>query len=107
MNQNQPKHPITTLAEDDLNLIAELVLASGSLKDLAKAYGVSYPTIRGRLDGVIGRLREAVEGRTPDPVARTLADLVDRGELSSRGARLILETVRNNGLDAGHKGDTA
>lgn len=107
MSQNITKHPLGTLAEDDLNLIVELVLASGSLKDLAKAYGVSYPTIRGRLDGVIGRLREAVEGRTPDPVARTLADLVDRGELSSRGAHLILETVRNNGQHADHKGDKA
>ena len=32
--------------------------ASGSLKDLASEYGVSYPTIRNRVDTVIERVRQ-------------------------------------------------
>lgn len=84
-----------TLDHEDLALITQLVLVSGSLKDLAKAYGVSYPTIRNRLNGVIGRLREAVEGQPVDPVARTVADLVERGELSIGGARSVMAAVRD------------
>lgn len=77
------------LAREDLDLVTELVLRSGSLKDLAAAYGVSYPTIRGRLDRVIHRLELAIQGRRPDPLTELLAALVERGELSSPGARAI------------------
>lgn len=87
-------HPLTRLDPEDLALITQFVLASGSLKDLAKAYGVSYPTIRNRLDGVIERLREAVRNEPVDPVARTVADLVERGELSISGARSVMAVVR-------------
>ncbi len=87
-------HPLISLPREDLDLIVELVLKSGSLKDLAAAYGVSYPTIRGRLDKVIDRLRGAVEGRTRDPVNELLAGMVERGELSVSGARAIRDLVR-------------
>jgi len=32
------------------------VLASGSLKDVAKAYGITYPTVRLRLDRLIAKV---------------------------------------------------
>lgn len=88
------QHPLTTLPPDDLALITELVLNSGSLKALAKAYGVSYPTIRGRLDAVIRRLRDAIEGRERDPVAELLAEQVERGETSPAAARALLKAIR-------------
>ena len=87
-------HPLAQLPRDDLNLIMELVLKSGSLKDLASSYGVSYPTIRARLDRVIDRLKAAAEGRKPDAVSELLASLVERGEISPSTARTVKETVR-------------
>lgn len=101
------RSPLSRLPEDDLSLVVQFVLCSGSLKDLAKRYGVSYPTIRGRLDGVIGRLRAAVEDRPRDPLAETLADMVQRGELSAGGARRVLDAARaraENGQDKNTKG---
>lgn len=89
-------HPLLSLPAEDLDLITELVLQSGSLKGLAKVYGVSYPTIRNRLDRTIARLRDAVDGRTPDPLTNLLAALVERGELSAGGARAVRDLVRNN-----------
>lgn len=88
-DEGRRDHPLLSLPAEDLDLIVELVLRSGSLKDLAAAYGVSYPTIRNRLDRVIGRLRAAVEGRPPDPLNELLASLVEEGELSPSGARAI------------------
>lgn len=85
--------PLAKLDRDDLMLIVEFVLRSGSLKDLARLYGVSYPTIRTRLDGVIERLRAAVENKPRDPLAQALAELVQRGELTARGARRVLEAA--------------
>jgi len=93
MSKPRP-HPLLRLPPEDLDLVQELVVQSGSLKGLAKAYGVSYPTIRGRLDRVIERLREVLEGREPDPVAERLGTLVRRGEMTPDAARAVLEAVR-------------
>lgn len=82
------------LPREDLDLIVELVLQSGSLKDLAAAYGVSYPTIRLRLDRVIERVRGVVEGRKRDPFSELLAGLVERGEMSVAVARVVRDAAR-------------
>lgn len=87
-------HVLSRLPEEDLDLIVRLVLHSGSLKDLAGSYGVSYPTIRARLDRLIERLRGLVEGRPTDPVSELLASLVERGEMSVGAAKAVRELVR-------------
>lgn len=89
-----PDHPLGRLPREDLDLILELVLRSGSLKDLATSYGVSYPTIRVRLDRVIERLKSVLEGRAPDPLSELLATMVERGEVSASAARSIRDMAR-------------
>lgn len=91
---NNLDHPLLALPREDLDLVVQLVLASGSLKELATSFEVSYPTIRARLDRTIGRLREVLAGRSPDPVTELVADLLERGEISTAGARAIRELVR-------------
>jgi hypothetical protein len=93
-NSGPPEHPLLGLEREDLDLITELVLRSGSLKDLAEAYGVSYPTIRLRLDRLIERLQAAVKGRKVDPLSELLARLVERGELSVTSARAVRDLAR-------------
>jgi hypothetical protein len=87
-------HPLASLPREDLELVTELVLQSGSLKDLAASYGVSYPTIRARLDRVIERLKLARAGKRPDPLSELLARLVERSELSAASARAIRDVAR-------------
>lgn len=41
------------LNNEDQEFVKQLVLSSGSLKQLAKIYDVSYPTVRTRLNMVI------------------------------------------------------
>lgn len=89
-------HPLARLTREDLDLITEFVLRSGSLKDLAEAYGVSYPTIRSRVDALIDRLKGAIDGKTPDPLSDLLANLVERGELTPSAARAIRDTARKS-----------
>jgi len=88
-------HVLGTLPREDLDLIVELVLRSGSLKDLATAYGVTYPTIRLRLDKVIERLQAAVKGKRPDPLKELLAKLVERGEISTANAKAVHNLVQD------------
>src|SRR5437660_5825840 len=94
MAEQASKHPLLTLSEGDLEFVLRLVLASGSLKELAQAYGVSYPTIRAKLDALIGRLQGILQGRPVDPMAEHLADLVAKGELPASAARAVLELHR-------------
>jgi len=49
---------LARLDVDDQQLVLKLVKASGSLKDLASDYGVSYPTIRNRIDALIDRVKQ-------------------------------------------------
>ena len=45
------------LDEEDVAFIRRFLLASGSLKEVAGEYGVSYPTVRLRLDRLIQKIR--------------------------------------------------
>ena len=87
-------NPLEQLRDDDREFVLRFLLASGSLKELAQAYGVSYPTIRSRLDRLLERLRSLLAGRKPDPMADFLADFVARGETTAGAARAILKMHR-------------
>jgi len=50
--------PLAGLAPDDQEFILEFIKASGSLKDMTRFLGVSYPTVRNRLDDIIRKLRQ-------------------------------------------------
>lgn len=93
-SEGQGRHPLFELDEGDLELVLRLVLASGSLKDLAQSYGVSYPTIRARLDRLIERLQEILQQRQSDAMSNLLAGLVERGELTVSAARAIQKVHR-------------
>src|SRR5947208_15020148 len=86
--------PLRQLPDGDLEFVQRLVLASGSLKEVAADYGVSYPTIRGRLDKLIDRLTALVAGRPRDPMADLLADLIARGEIAPSAAQAVLKLHR-------------
>ena len=94
--RRQRPHPIVLLPREDLDLITELVLRSGSLKDLASAYGVSYPTIRQRVDRVIERLETVLEGKPVDPLNELLSSLIERGELSPGAAKRIRDAAKSS-----------
>src|SRR5713101_2101566 len=94
MDATTRNHPLLALSETDLEFVLRLVLASGSLKELAQAYGVSYPTIRVKLNQLIARLQAILDERPPDPMAELLADLIEKGELTPSAARAALELHR-------------
>ena len=48
---------INNLEDEDLVFIKKCVLASGSLKENAAEYNVTYPTVRLRLDKLIQKIK--------------------------------------------------
>ena len=45
------------LDNEDVSFIKKFILASGSLKEVANQYGVTYPTVRLRLDKLIQKIQ--------------------------------------------------
>lgn len=82
------------LAAADQDLLLDFARCSGSLKQLAKEHGVSYPTIRARLDRLIARLEALESGEQPDPMAVELASLVEQGQLTAPAAKQLLAQHR-------------
>lgn len=55
MNKNIPSW-LLEIEADEIEFIKNFILASGSLKDMAALYKVSYPTVRLRLDKLIQKI---------------------------------------------------
>lgn len=92
-----PAAPVSWLSdlnEEDAQFLRRFVLGSGSLKALAEEYGVSYPTVRARLDRLIAKVEAASDPRAVDPFQRKLRLLTADGEISARVARELLEAHR-------------
>jgi len=82
---------LTALNEEDLQFLKRFLVVSGSLKALAAEYGISYPTVRARLDRLISKVNVADDPSLTDPFRRQLQILLADGRLDSGAARELLE----------------
>jgi hypothetical protein len=85
---------LAILDDEDLQFLRRLLLSSGSLKALAEEYGVSYPTVRARLDRLIAKVKTAEDPRITDPFERKVRLLVADAKLSSALAKELLDAHR-------------
>lgn len=81
------------LEEEDLAFIRKFLLASGSLKEVAALYGVSYPTVRLRLDRLIQKIQLGETKEADDYVALVKRLAVD-DKLDFETAKVLLATYR-------------
>src|SRR5215831_12205414 len=87
---------LTGLNDEDLQFVRRFLLGSGSLKAVAGEYGVSYPTVRARLDRLIAKVQVAEDPRVRDPFERKVRALVADAKLSPAVARELLEAHRDS-----------
>ena len=92
---------MTGLEEEDVSFIKKFILASGSLKEVAAQYGVTYPTVRLLLDRLIQKIRIG-EDTAADPYIATIKRLVVNDKLDFDTAKLLIaEYKRTKGTDLG------
>ena len=48
---------LSNLTDEDINFAKNFIMASGSLKEVAQIYHVTYPTVRLRLDKLIQKIQ--------------------------------------------------
>ena len=94
MEQTELPNWLVNLDASDLQLIRRFVLASGSLKQLAAEYDVSYPTIRQRVDGLIERLKVLDANASDDPLEARVRLLVSEGKLDPGTGKELMKLHR-------------
>jgi hypothetical protein len=87
---------IKGLSEEDWQFIKRLLLASGSLKDVAEQYGISYPTVRLRLDRLIEKVKILDSQKPKTKFEQTVQLLAAEGRLDFDTARTILKMYRED-----------
>lgn len=85
---------ILALDNEDMEFIKNFVLHSGSMKEIAKLYDVSYPTVRLRLDRLIEKIKinDSMENEEFIKFIKRLA-IDDR--ISMEDAKLIIEKYKS------------
>jgi hypothetical protein len=80
---------LSNLDDEDINFIKKFLMASGSLKEIAKIYGVTYPTVRLRLDRLIQKIQIA-EDTTNEPYISLIKRLAVSEKLDFDTAKILI-----------------
>lgn len=83
--------PIMSLPEEYQSFIELFVLSSGSLKEMAALLGVTYPTVRIRMDNIIKALKEQMQKK--EEYKQELINKVDQGKLTPEKAAQIIKNL--------------
>jgi hypothetical protein len=86
-----PMSRLAGLPVEHQRFIEMFVLAGGNLKQIAEQVGVSYPTIRSRLDKVIEALRGEI-GKT-QRVRGNVLDAVEPSKTSAEAAARLIKQI--------------
>lgn len=84
---------VAHLEKEDLNFIKKMILSSGSLKDLAKEYNVTYPTMRNRLDKLIEKIKIYDQEETDEFIEKIKILAID-DKIDLETAKLLIEEYR-------------
>lgn len=77
---------------EDQVFIAAFLRAHGSIKEMEQVFGVSYPTIKARLNRIAAKLH-FVE-TNPSPSRTEILDRLQSGEISAEDAVRALEALK-------------
>jgi hypothetical protein len=94
--------PLAQLTAEDQVFVAAFVRCHGSIKQMEKYFGVSYPTIKNRLNRIGSQLsfveiEKGQDTEQPAPTAGATLDRLSRGELTVEQALDQLKGKRGDG----------
>jgi hypothetical protein len=80
------------LTEEDIGFLKRFLLASGSLKELAQIYDISYPTVRLRLDRLIEKIKVFDKFEKTSEFERLIRSFYAEGKIDTVTFKTLLET---------------
>ena len=76
--------PLASLSAEDQVFVMAFLKCSGSIKDMEQMFGISYPTVKNRLNRIAGQL-EFVEVVKASPQEEVIGEL-ERGDITPEEA---------------------
>lgn len=73
------------LSSEQLNFMEVFLKCRGNIKDVEKELGISYPTVRAKLDDVVSALGYTVI-KKPTVNSKEILDMLERGEITPEQA---------------------
>jgi len=74
--------PLGQLTTEDQVFVAAFVRCHGSIKEMEQAFGVSYPTIKNRLNRIASQLPLVEVDASPAPATGDVLGQLERGEIT-------------------------
>lgn len=84
---------IVNLDDEDVAFIKRFLLASGSLKEIARQYGVTYPTVRLRLDKLIQKIKISEDSES-EPYIALIKRLAINDKLDFDTAKVLINEYK-------------
>lgn len=76
--------PLAQLRYEDQVFVSEFVRSHGSIKEMEKAFGVSYPTVKNRLNRIASQIQlvEVAVGQQPPGRADDVLAMLESGDIT-------------------------
>jgi hypothetical protein len=84
---------IVNLEDEDIVFIKKFLLSSGSLKEVAKQYSVTYPTVRLRLDKLIQKIQISEENSN-EPYISLIKRLAVNDKIDFDTAKILISEYK-------------
>lgn len=84
---------MVNLDDEDVSFIKKFIMASGSLKEVANQYGVTYPTVRLRLDKLIQKIQIS-EDTANEPFIALIKRLAVNEKIDFGTAKLLINEYK-------------
>jgi Uncharacterized protein conserved in bacteria len=84
---------MTNLDDEDVSFIKKFIIASGSLKEIATQYGVTYPTVRLRLDKLIQKIQIS-EDNANEPYIGLIKRLAVNEKIDFDTAKILISEYK-------------
>lgn len=81
------------LDAEDKEFIELFLQKRGSIKDVGEEIGISYPTVRNRIDKIVSKLGGKVDKKSH---RIDILNMLDNGEITPERAKQLLEEIKND-----------
>ncbi len=78
------------LGQEQLKFMEIFIMCRGNIKDVERELGISYPTVRAKLDEVISALGYAV-AKKPSIDSGEIIELLEKGEITADQAVVMMK----------------
>jgi len=86
------------LDDEDISFIKKFIMASGSLKEVANQYGVTYPTVRLRLDRLMQKIQIS-EDTANEPYIALIKRLAVNEKVDFDTAKILISEYKKIKLE--------